>query len=187
MATRKRKTRSKPTRIGQTTGSEPADAIDYPIRPGSQASEIPLDEQFIDEWEAENPETIDPQAERSDLLGDADRLDESAGAQIHADDFRQIKLEEFDEFDSLMDDDPLPHRIRGFEADPAQMRLAGLDEVDDLGQFFDDDPSANPSAPYDESPVNFIEEDEYMESENRPSDRSVSYYPVTVEDPQPNF
>jgi hypothetical protein len=187
MAARKRKPRPKKTENEQDGGTEQDGEKAYPIRPGSQAPEKPLDEQLIDEWEAEHPETLEENGEDFDLLGDGDRLAENVDAAIHSDEYRRISNEEFDELDSLMDDDPEPIPFSVRETDPPQLRLLDMDDMDEFEQIFDDEPGLVPAGGTDESPVTIIEDEELMDSDNPTPAHGANDYPVGIGEPPPSF
>ena len=183
----KRKPSRKKIEQEDRNGAEPPGENEYPIRPGSQGPEKPHDEQRIDEWESENPETLAEIGKGFDLLGDADRLDENVDAAIHSDEYRRISNEEFDELDSLLDEDPEPIEFSNPAAGPPQLRLLELDAMDEFEQIFDNEPALVPAGQPDDSPVTIIEDEEDMEPNNPAPGHGAHTYPVGFEEPPPSF
>lgn len=143
-----------PPKKARSTAIAPEPAqTDYPVRPGSQGPDKPLDNQMIHAWDPANPALFDSRSDPGN--GDLELVAEGAGleAAIQSDDFQRISPEEFDEFDPL--GDALDEGL-GFPPEPSgspQLRLLPSDEENGYG-------APGVSLTGGENPVDLIEADE---------------------------
>ncbi len=190
MATSKNKnSKSKKTQPDESASPQPTDKPDYPVKPGPQGPDTPLEEQLINEWDRQEPPTFDRLDEDEMLSEDAD--DNAAGLSdgIHSDAYRRIKVEEFEEFDSLMDEEVRAQIEDSAELPPPKMKLLEDDEVDEIERIFEEEQELTADdiiEPVVDAPEE-VSEETTMEQEPLPQENEPEVYVENLDEPPPDF
>lgn len=190
MATSKDKNpKNKKSRSGEESGPQPQTDPEYPVRPGSKSPEIPLDEQLINEWDQQNPTLFDRLDEGEMMPVDQEKNGDGFEDAIHGDAYKRISPEEFDEFDSLMEEDGRADTPENGERPTPRLKLLEDDEVDEIERIFEDEQELSANDVFEavvDAPIQEREETA-MPNDPVPEENEVEAYIEHSDVPPPDF
>ena len=183
--------KDKNAKSSKTDKSEEAESQakqDYPIRPGTAGTEQPLDEALINEWDQQNTPVFDRLIEDEMLAPNLDGNGTGMSDAVHADTYKRISPEEFEEFD-LLDTAREKTQDENGSQDPPMLKLLEDAEVDEIERIFDDEQEIGADdllEPVVDTPIDMTEETA-MDNEPAPQEEELPPYEEGLDEPPPNF